>query len=75
MHRLPDLLHRIGSVGKGLPGAAEVVERLGAILLGGEEVVEIEAQLLGQLADLGVGLVDQLAPVLRDLTLVKGSAE
>jgi hypothetical protein len=75
VHHLPDLLHGVGGLGEGLPGAVEVVERLGPVLLRGEQVVEIEPQLLGQLADLGVVLVDQLAPVLCDLSVAEGAAE
>ena len=49
--------------------AVEVVERLGSVDLGREQVVEVEPQLLRELADLGVALVDQLAAVLGDLAL------
>ena len=49
--------------------AIEVVERLGSVDLGREQVVELEPQLLRELAGLGVALVDQLAAVLGDLPL------
>ena len=75
MQHLPDLLHGVGGLGEGLPRAVEVVERLGAVLLRREQVVEVEPELLGQLADLLVGLVDQLAAVLRDLSAVERAAD
>ena len=49
--------------------AVEVIERLGPVELGREQVVEVEPQLLRELAGLGVALVDQLAAVLGDLPL------
>ena len=47
--------------------AVEVVDRLRVIRLGAVEVVEPEAELLGELPNVRVALVDQLATVLVDL--------
>ena len=48
---------------------SKVIEGLGAVDLGGEQVVEAESEALGELTDLGVVLVDQLAAVLGDLAV------
>ena len=69
MDLLPDLLQVVGRLGERVRLAVEVVEGLGPVDLGREQVVEVEPELLGELADLGVALVDQLAAVLGDLAL------
>ena len=69
MELLPDLLQVVGRLRERVGGAVEVVEGLGAVGLGREQVVELEAELLGELADLRVALVDQLPAVLGDLAL------
>ena len=43
--------------------------------LGREQVVEVEPELLGELADLRVALVDQLAAVLGDLPVGELAAD
>ena len=47
--------------------AVEVPEQLGAVGLGPQQVVELEAELVRQVADRVVTLVDELAAVLGDL--------
>jgi hypothetical protein len=64
---LPDPLQVFGRFDVGVGLAVEVVEGLGPVDLARQQVVEVEAELLGELADLGVALVDQLAAVLGDL--------
>ena len=75
MQLLPDLLQVVGRLHERVRLAVEVVERLGPVDLGREQVVEVEPQLLGELAGLGMALVDQLAAVLGDLPLGKVAPE
>jgi hypothetical protein len=65
----PDRLQVVGGLRERVGRPVEVVEVVGAIGLGGQQVVEVQAQLLGELADLGVALVDQLPAVLGDLAV------
>ena len=74
MDLLPDLLQVVGRLGERVGLAVEVVERLGPVDLGRMQVVEVEPQLLRELAGLVVVLVDQLAAVLGDLALGEVSA-
>jgi hypothetical protein len=53
----------------------EEVERFGPVGFGGEHVVERQAQLVAEVADRGVGLIDELAAALDDLSGVKVSAQ
>jgi hypothetical protein len=55
---LPDRLQVVGRLRERVGRPVEVVEVVGAIGLGGQQVVEVQAELLGELADLGVALVD-----------------
>ena len=55
VQRLPDLLHGVDGLGEGLPRAAEVVERLGAVLLGREQVVERRGRAPGPAAGFPCG--------------------
>jgi hypothetical protein len=65
----PDRLQVVGGLRERVGRPVEVVEVVGAIGLGGQQVVEVQAQLVGELADLGVALVDQLPAVLGDLAV------
>ena len=73
MDLLPDSLQVVGRLRERVRSAVEVVEGLGAVDLGGEQVVEAESEALGELTDLGVVLVDQLAAVLGDLAVGEGA--
>ena len=75
MDLLPDRLQVVGRLRERVGRPVEVVEVLGAVGLGGQQVVEVQAQLLRELADLGVALVDQLAAVLGDLAVGERAAE
>ena len=50
-------------------------EELGAVGLGAEQVVELETELLREVADRAVALVDQLAAVLGDLSVRERAAQ
>ena len=54
---------------------SKYAEQLGAVLLRLEQVVELEPEPLGELADVGVALVDQLAAVLADLAVGERAAQ
>jgi hypothetical protein len=64
---LPDHLQVIRQLRVGVRLAEEVAELLGAVRLRHIEVVEVQAELLGELLELDVRVVDQLAAVLVDL--------
>jgi hypothetical protein len=72
---LPRRLDVVGHLLVAVRPAVEPAEELGPVLLGAEEVVELEPELLREVADLRVALVDQLAAVLDDLPLGEGAAE
>src|SRR6185503_7164687 len=63
------------SLGIAVRRAIEVKEGVRAVLLGLQEIVEFEAELLGQLPDGGVALIDQFSAVLGDLALVERVAD
>ena len=65
----------VGDLGVRVRSAVEVAEQVGPVRLVAEEVVEPEAELLGEVADVGVPLVDQLAAVLGDLAVGEGAAQ
>ena len=67
MELLVDAVEVVRRFGVRVRRPVEVVERLRVIRLGAVEVVEPEAELLGELANVRVALVDQLATVLVDL--------
>ena len=67
MDLLPDFLQVVGRFFERVGLAVEVMEGVGPVYLSRDQVVEIEPQFLGELADFGVALVDQLATVLGDL--------
>src|SRR5829696_1151975 len=56
----------LGGLRERVRTAVEVIQRLGAVGLGLEQVVQRQVQLLGQLTELDVARVDQLAAVLGD---------
>jgi hypothetical protein len=60
----PDRLQITRGLRERVLRTVEVVEVLGAVRLRGEEIGQVEAELLGELADLCMALVDQLAAVL-----------
>jgi hypothetical protein len=68
---LPDRLHVGRCLRVRVRDAVEEVHRLGAVLLGREQVVELQAEFLCELPHGGVTLVDQLACVLSDLALTE----
>jgi len=72
---LPDGLQVVGGLLGRVGRPVEVVEVIGAVGLSGQQVVEVQAQLLGELADLGVALVDQLPAVLGDLAVGERAAD
>ena len=74
MDLLPDLLQVVGRRRERVGVAVEVVEGLGPVHFSRVQVVEAQPELLGELADLRVILVDQLAPVLGDLAVSEGAA-
>ena len=69
MDLLPRRLDVVRDLGVGVRRAVHVREQLGAVLLRPEQVVELEAELLREVADLAVPLVDQLAAALDDLAV------
>lgn len=66
---LPDGLQVLRCLGIRVVLVLEVVRRLGAVRFGLKEVVELQTELLGELPDLRVSLVYELAAVLGDLVL------
>ena len=68
----PEVLGRL-PVGVGL--TVEVVERLGAVHLGLEQVVGLESEAAGELPEGGVALVNQLAAALHQLAVGEGAAQ
>jgi len=64
---LPGLLDVVGHLLVGVRATVEVAEELGSVHLGTVEVVELEPELLREVANLVVTLVDELAAVLIDL--------
>ena len=75
MDLLPRGLDVVRHLGVAVRGAVEIADQLRPVLLGLEQVVELEAEPLCELADRGVALVDQLAAVLGDLTVGERAAE
>ncbi len=75
MDLLPRGLDVVGHLGVVVRGAVEVPEHLGPVLLGLEEVVELESEPLGKLADCRVALVDQLSASLGDLAVGERASE
>jgi hypothetical protein len=72
---LPDRLEVARGLREGVALAIEEEAVLGAIRLGGQEVVERQAKFVGEVADLGVPLVDELPAVLGDLAVGEGPAD
>jgi hypothetical protein len=70
---LPDSLQVLSRLHERVRLPVEVVEVLGPIGFPGEQVVEVEPEGLGELADRLVALVDQLAAVLSDLAAGKAA--
>ena len=54
---------------KSVDGVVEVAAEFGAVRLALEQIVEVETQLLSEVADLVVALIDQLAAVFVDLAV------
>ena len=75
MDLLPDLLDVVRRLRVRVRAVVEPVEVLGSVLLRRDEVVEVEPELLGEVLDLEVPGVDQLAAVLADLALVEHAAD
>jgi hypothetical protein len=72
---LPDRLEVARRLREGVALTVEEEEVLGAVRLGGQEVVERQPQLVREMADLGVSLVDELPAVLGDLAVGEGAAD
>ena len=75
MRCLVDPLEIVGCLRERIGRPVEVVARLGPVGLGGEQVVEHEAEFLSELADRGVALVNQLPTALGDLPVSERAAE
>ena len=72
---LPRVLDVVGHLRVGVRRPVEVAEHLRSVLLGPEEVVQLQAETGCELPDRGVALVDQLAAVLDDLALGERAPE
>jgi hypothetical protein len=72
VHLLPDLLDVVRDFFVRVALAVEVAHLFGPVRLGGEEVCEVEAELLCELAHGRMALVDGLAAMLRDLVVRPG---
>ena len=75
MDLLPGLLDVVGDLLERVRRAAEPGEELGAVGLGAEQVVELETELLREVADRVVSLVDQLATVLGELSVCERASQ
>ena len=64
MQLLPDRLQVVRHLGERIRLSIEVAEHLGSGRLGLDEIIEIEAKLLGEMLDGEMAVVDQLAAML-----------
>src|SRR5206468_2668492 len=71
---LPDRLEVVGHRRERVRSSVEVAEHLRAVRLALVQVVEVEPELLSEVAELVVALVDELAAVLVDLTVREEAA-
>src|SRR3954451_21122052 len=69
MELLPDRLQVVGHLRERVAAVEEVAELLGAVRFRLEEVVELEAELGGELLHIDVAVVDEPASMLVDLGL------
>ena len=74
MERLPDGLQVIHCFLVSIDCPVEIVERFGSVQFSSQQVIEWQAKFLDKLANPGVTLIDQLAPVFGDLAFVKITA-